>query len=197
MIANDPAQLPQDFGGPDSTLDALLARVAEGDTVALAALYDRSSTMVYSVAVRILSNAEDAEEVTVDVYTHIWRSAGTYKATRGTAATWLMMLARSRALDRLRSARARNCVPCNGNRADERLILEPPLACNGSMAPFDQQILMKAALNQLPEGDRELLRLAFFGGLSHSELASTLKLPLGTVKTRIGTAVSRLRELIR
>jgi RNA polymerase sigma-70 factor (ECF subfamily) len=197
MSANDPAHPPQHPCGVDPSLDVLLARVAEGDTGALAALYDRSSTMVYSVAVRILSNAADAEEVTVDVYTYLWRSAGNYKAARGTAATWLMMLARSRALDRLRSARARNCVPCNGNRAHERLTLGAPLACNRSMAPFDEQIFMKAALNQLPKDDRELLEMAFFAGLSHSELASTLKLPIGTVKTRIGTAVSRLRELIR
>jgi RNA polymerase sigma-70 factor (ECF subfamily) len=196
MSANDPAHMPQHSCGTDPSLDVLLARVAEGDTGALAALYDRSSTMVYSVAVRVLSNAEDAEEVTVDVYTYIWRSAGSYKAARGTAATWLMMLARSRALDRLRSSRARHCVPCNGNRAHERLTLGASLACSRSMA-LDEQIFMKAALNQLPKGDRELLEMAFFAGLSHSELASTLKLPIGTVKTRIGTAVSRLRELTR
>jgi RNA polymerase sigma-70 factor (ECF subfamily) len=103
------------------------------------------------------------------------------------------MLARSRALGRRRStSAANNAANRNHSQSVERLF-----DCNTSMAPCDQRIFVKAALNQLPIMDRELIELAFFSGLSHPELAATLNLPLGTVKSRIRTAISRLRDLIQ
>jgi RNA polymerase sigma-70 factor (ECF subfamily) len=177
-------------------VDVLLGRVAEGDSLALTALYEASSTIVYSVAQRILGNTADAEEVTFDVYTYVWRSASTYDQTRGTAVTWLIMLARSRALDK-RRGRARNSFCGNDSGAVERLPLETSDACSRLLPVSDQQIFMKAALDQLPNKDRELVELAFFSGLSHTELALELSIPLGTVKSRIRKALSRLRDLSR
>jgi RNA polymerase sigma-70 factor (ECF subfamily) len=174
----------------------LLGRVADGDSLALTALYEASSTIVYSVAQRILGNTADAEEVTIDVYTYVWRSARTYDPARGTALTWLIMLARSRALDKRRGRRRINFFG-NDSGAVERLTLEASDACSRLLPVCDHQIFMKAALDQLPREDRDLMELAFFSGLSHTELALELSIPLGTVKSRIRRTLSRLRHLSR
>ena len=191
---DNPVESSTSIANGEPTWDALLARVAAGDGLALGVLYDGSSTIVYSVALRILGKTADAEEVTIDVYTYLWRSAATYDPDRGTVATWLIMLTRSRALGRLRTVRAANRT--NGAAgADQPLLVIGPVR-NGSMPACDRQILMDAALNHLPGSDRELISLAFFKGLSHTELAEALDMPLGTVKTRIRAAMLRLLDLV-
>jgi RNA polymerase sigma-70 factor, ECF subfamily len=179
---------------PEQPWSTLLRRVAERETAALATLYDETSPLVYSVALAILSNTEDAEEITVDVYAYVWQSAGTYDSGRGTVTTWLIMLARSRAIERLRKRMARKDGG-NRNTAIERLP-SSSVACNASVAGRDRMILIQTALHHLPTKDQELIRDAFFSGCSHSELASKLNIPLGTVKTRIRTILSHLRNLL-
>ena len=192
-----PIHVPEGHGNTQPSWDELLGRVADGDSVALATLYDHSSTIIYSIARRILTNSADAEEITVDVYTYVWRSARTYNPARGNVATWLIMLARSRAFERLRKVRDRNSGTGNYSGAVERLASETARGGNHSIAACDRQIFMNAALRQLRPDDRQLIELAFFSGLSHTEMASQLNVPLGTVKTRIRTALLRLRDLSR
>lgn len=167
-------------------------KAALGDEAALGTLYDESSGLVYSVALRILGRPEDAEEVTLDVYSQVWRSAGTFDAARGSVPAWLITMARSRAIDRLRSYDKRVRF--------EELNDPPPDASASGPSPEEatysrqQQVLVESALGSLSPEQREVIRLAYFSGLSHSELAERLGLPVGTVKTRIRLGMMKLRE---
>lgn len=171
-----------------------LERAATGDEQAFAGLYDESSGLVHSVALRILGNAADAEEVTLEVYTHVWRSAGDFDAGRGSVCGWLAMLARSRAIDRLRSGATR--------RASERelpeafAIVDPGILPDEAGSASERRRFIQAALGSLSAEQRQAIELAYFSGLSHSELAAKLGQPLGTVKTRIRLAMMKLRELL-
>ncbi len=174
--------------------DELVLRAAEGDQGALAVLYEQSSSLVYGLALRILGRPEDAEEVTLDVYSQVWKQASRFDRRRGNARSWLMVLTRSRAIDHLRSSIRYQC--------------ESPLeTVVGSLAsnaknPEEQAVSnqrsrrVREALTSLPQTQRDAIELAFFSGLSHSEVAKTLSRPLGTVKTRIRTGMSRLREFL-
>lgn len=169
-----------------------LGRSAAGDQSALAALYDESSRLVYSMAVRLLGDVADAEEVTMDVYTQVWRAAAAYDSSRGSVAAWLITLARSRAIDRIRSR--------SGRRNNETAFPETfDLASEGTSPERQTEEMQRrhrvtAALQTLPPEQREVVRLAFFAGLTHSELAARLQQPLGTVKTRLRTGMMKLRE---
>jgi RNA polymerase sigma-70 factor (ECF subfamily) len=170
-----------------SHLEGVRARRQE----ALAALYDESSSLVYTIVFRIVGNREDAEEVTLDVYSQVWRSASGYQADRGTVTGWLTVLARSRAIDRLR-ARARS-------RTDEgietvRETPDPGSTPEQRTITAEERARVRAALAGLPEEQRRLLELACYGGFTQSELAARLELPLGTVKTRMRLGMMRLRE---
>ena len=170
----------------------LLAVCAEGDQTALASLYDQSSALVYSLALRMLADSGDAEEVTIDVYHQVWRAARSYDSSRGSVTSWLVTLARNRAIDRLRSraVRARS---------------EEPIAKHSDVLSFaagpDEATLagqcrkrILAAMAALSPEQREAIELAFFSGLTHAELAGRLRQPLGTVKTRIRLGMMKLRE---
>jgi len=179
---------------PDARWSAYLAAAARGDQSALAALYDESSSLVHGVVQRILLNPADAEEVTLDVYTQIWRGASDFDPQRGAAPAWILMLARSRALDRLRSRQRRTGpetpidpalpLPATGAQPEELALLG------------QQRRQMRLALAALADEQREAIELAYFGGLSHTELAEKLGQPLGTVKTRIRLGMTKLRQLL-
>lgn len=169
-----------------------LARTATGDEVAFGSLYDETNVLVYSLAVRILGNEEDAEEVTLDVYNQVWRIAKTFTPERGSVTAWLLTLARTRSLDKLRarSSRQRNVEPIPEQ-------FDPPSGISTpeeQTAHSEQRRLVMQALSQLPEEQRKPLELAYFQGLSHSELADALGEPLGTIKTRIRLGMMKLRE---
>ena len=170
----------------------LVRRVAAGDEQAISELYDVSSRLVYSVALRILGAAADAEEVTLDVYTQIWRSAGSFDPARGTVTAWLVNLARSRAIDRLRSAASRARREHGSveffDLADQTA--DPEMAA----ASRQQRKIVLAALEELGAEQREAIGLAYFSDLSHSEIAGRLGLPLGTIKTRIRLGMMKLRD---
>jgi RNA polymerase sigma-70 factor (ECF subfamily) len=166
-----------------------IRRAAEGDESALGNLYDESKSLVYGIAMRVLSDKADAEEVTLDVFTQVWRNAREYDQSRGSPSAWLVLLARSRAIDRVRSRAARSRVeePLEGQfsvgqPADEILWLQ------------QERRRIHKALETLGSEQRSLIELAFFSGYTHSELASRLNLPLGTVKTRIRLAISKLKD---
>jgi RNA polymerase sigma-70 factor, ECF subfamily len=174
---------------------ATIRRIAEGEQDALGEFYDATSPLVLGLVRRIVGDLPTAEEITLDVYMQVWRLAGTYARDRGAPITWLLMLARSRAIDHLRS-RAR--------RAKE---LERPIqtafdhshpdpnpetaAISGSRRLIIQKVLAGLAPEQL-----EVLQLAFFEGLSHGEIAGRTGIPLGTIKSRIRTGMVRMRGLL-
>jgi RNA polymerase sigma-70 factor (ECF subfamily) len=173
----------------------LIRLVAEARTEALSELYDRYSRLVYSLALHILRDPASAEEVTQDVFFRIWEKAETYRVEQARVSTWLTSIARNRSIDLLRRREIR---PEGHSQAWEDL---PPGAipvANG-YAPEDlaernlQAQRVRAAMVDLPPEQRQALTLAFFNGLSHSEIAEALGEPLGTVKTRIRMAMQKLR----
>lgn len=171
---------------------AALARMARGDDGGLAELYDRHSRMVYSLALRILQDRAEAEDIVQEVFTQAWNQAARYDTSRGAVAAWLVMLARSRAIDRLRAKRARP-----DNTADQGALLNIPdrgLPQDVRLLSAEQVKKLQTALQELPALQRVALELAYYEGLTHAEIAEKLEEPLGTVKTRIRQAVLRLRE---
>ena len=178
----------------DQEWTGLLARIAAGDQPALAEFYDASSAKVFGLAMRILADRTAAEEVTMDVYTQVWRRASTYDTERGTPGSWLMMLAKTRAIDRFRSSyleRGRQ-VPL-----DQAAELPGDAATPEQYsADLERQRLVQEAMASLSAEQRQAIALAYYWGLSQSEIAERLKLPLGTVKTRMRLGMIRLREVL-
>ena len=174
---------------------ALVRAVAEGSADALGRLYDRHAGAVYGLAKRILARPEDAEEVVQDVFAQLWRDAPKYDANRASVTGWIMVLTRTRAIDRLRARRAR---PDQENLQNVAL---PSLVAAGD-DPEHAAISVEAAqkirlaFGALPETLRTLIELAYFQGLTHSEIAGQTGVPLGTVKTRLRTAVASLRLVL-
>lgn len=170
-------------------------RCAARDESALAALYDESSQLAYSIALRILQDEADASEVVLDVYKQVWDSAARFDDRRGSAAAWIVILARRRAMDRRRFRTARMRTAAKLEEWPDVMSSEPSPE---SLAMASQSTRsVKRALAAVPWEQRQALELAFFAGLTHSEIAGRLGEPLGTVKTRIRLAVSRLRGLLK
>jgi RNA polymerase sigma-70 factor (ECF subfamily) len=178
--------------------------MAERDDNALGALYDRWVTTVHALAFRILADRDEAEEAVEDTFWQLWRQAASYETTRGSVATWIMTVARSRALDRRRGiARRRtesfaDSVPADNAAASKSVRLDAVAATSDDPAESaiasERRALVSAALSELPAEQREAMDLTYFGGLSQSEIAERTGLPLGTVKTRVRLAVQKLRE---
>ncbi|MBZ5606069.1 MAG: sigma-70 family RNA polymerase sigma factor [Acidobacteriia bacterium] len=173
---------------------AYIERCARGDQAALGALYDETSRVIYGIALRMLGEPADAEEVTLDVYSQAWRSAGSYSDRRGSVATWLVMLARSRAIDRLRSkacrARIEEPIPKSADYASPIPGPEEEIEWNR------QRRRVQAAIDSLPAEQKQALDLAVFSGLTHTELAAALNQPLGTVKSRVRLGMMKIREVL-
>jgi RNA polymerase sigma-70 factor (ECF subfamily) len=171
---------------------AYLRRIAAGDPSALSALYDHSSGVIFGLALRVLGSEADAEEVAIDVYAQVWRTAGSYDPLRGSVMSWLSTIARSRAIDRLRSLRA-------AGRSQPLEEAEPLLTETDSEGAALRRLDLKrahAAVAGLPEDQRRAVALAYFSGMSHSEIASRLDVPVGTVKTRIRLGMMKLRDVL-
>ena len=181
---------------------AALGKMAGGDGAALAEIYDRHARPVYSLALRILQDAADAEDIVQEVFAQAWRQAPKYDPRRGAPAAWLLTMARSRAIDRLRARRARPEAAVRPALLDERGKQDAPEIPDSSALP-DAQLLsaeqvarVRKALEDLPVLQRVALELAFYEGLTHVEIAERLEQPLGTVKTRIRVAMLRLRDAL-
>ncbi len=170
----------------------LLKAIAEKDETALAQIYDRYRVILFGLLMRILNNREEAEDVLQEVFLQVWRRAADFDENRGRPFTWLVTLARSRGIDRLRSLAARERVAVAGAReaADE--------VSDAASDAFrsEQRGLVTTALAQLPDEQKRPLMLAYFEGLTQSEIATHLGAPLGTVKTRMRTGMLKLRELL-
>lgn len=177
---------------------SLLTRIVKGDQQAFSQLYDHSSTLLYTLAFRILGNREEADELLQDVYLEVWRKVARYDVGRGTPVAWLITLTRSRAIDRLRARAAR------GYQANTTLDeLSATTLRDSGPSPFetqaDQELRMAvgSAMTTLPPAQQHAIELAYYEGLSHQEIAAKLNQPLGTVKTRIKLGMSKLRDTLR
>ncbi len=171
--------------------DAILVRrVDAGDADALRLMYERYGAIVFGMTYRLLGDRQAAEECTQDVFVSLWRTARTYDPERARVSTWLFTIARNRAIDATRRRAARPVDPHEKIWAAD---VSPDTADLVSAA--DDAARLAAAMAELPDPQREALSLAYFDGLSHSEIAERLQLPVGTVKGRIRLALDRLRAL--
>jgi RNA polymerase sigma-70 factor (ECF subfamily) len=179
----------------DQNWVVLIKGIAEGDQSAMATLYDSTSKLVFGLVLRILQDRETAEEVLLDVYTQVWRQATSYDAQRGTPLAWLMTIARSRALDRLRSGwqERQRKEPLDAVSEARDLASNP----EEMTVSAERQRLVRQALGMLSPEQREVIELAYYSGLSHSEIAAQLGQPLGTVKTRTRLGLMKLREALK
>ena len=176
---------------------ALLARVADGDSRALDALYDRYARVVYGVALRILGEAEPAEDVVQETFWRVWRRARTFESGRGKVAAWIFGIAHNLSVDELRRQRSRprpvydtDTTPVLRGREDSRLDVV------ADALEKERGRLIESALQNISADQREAIELAYFGGLSQSEIAERLQSPIGTIKTRIRLGLRKLRDLL-
>jgi RNA polymerase sigma-70 factor (ECF subfamily) len=184
-----------DDGGDQARADRRAVElVARGEVDALGELYDRHARLVYSLALRIVTDQADAEEVVQDVFTQVWRQSARYDGSRATVMGWLLMTTRARAIDRLRARQSRPDM-----RAGDRDLRDTPTAIpSQETQATDLEIAqaLKAALDTLSDTLRAPIELAYYEGLSHAEIAERLGKPLGTVKTYLRTALMRLRVVL-
>jgi RNA polymerase sigma-70 factor (ECF subfamily) len=173
----------------------LVRAIAEGSADALAELYDRHAALVFGLARRITGQQEDAEEVVQDVFAQVWRQADRYQDGRASVVAWLVMLARTRAIDRLRARTARP-DSATTQSAESVVVVSLDRTPEQKVLSGEEARRIRRTLDTLPDSQRALIDLAYFEGLTHSEIASREGLPLGTVKTRLRTALASLREAI-
>src|SRR5580658_2220679 len=163
----------------------LVARIRAGDQQAMSELYDRYSKVVYAVALRVLQDAGAAEDILQDVFLQLWRNPDAFDASRGSLAAWLAVISRHRSIDRLRQRRPEtdieDCVIAGGpdlrDETERTLVIEK----------------VRGVLEQMNPDQRKVLELAFFQGLTHTEIAEKTGQPLGTIKTRIRSGLQHLR----
>lgn len=177
--------------GVSEKLTQLIAAIALGDEGALTALYDITRRQVYGLTLSILKDTALAEEVTLDVYLQVWREAARYQAERGSPLAWLVTLARSRALDRRRTVKSKH------EQAKDKWPNEDmDFSLDEGAIDAERAHYVHAAIARLTPEQRQAVALAYFEGLSHSEIAVRLAIPLGTVKTRIRQGMLRLQEIL-
>jgi RNA polymerase sigma-70 factor, ECF subfamily len=172
------------------TDEQLLLAIAARDEESLAFLYDKYKVILFSVILRILNNREEAEDVLQEIFLQVWQKAKDFDESRGRGFTWLVTLSRSRAIDRLRALASRQ------RTADESLIGK-----SDEVASFEEEAIIKQqrvkiakVLSELPEEQQIVLQLAYFEGLSQTEISEKLAVPLGTIKTRMRNATIKLRD---
>jgi RNA polymerase sigma-70 factor (ECF subfamily) len=166
---------------------ALVMAIRGGDQGAMAALYDRFSSIVYAVALRVLQDAGAAEDVLQDIFMQLWRNPGAFDASRGNMGAWLAVIARNRAIDALRRRRPENDI------ADVIVSVEPDMVSEADRARAMDKV--RGALQGMPAHQRSALEMAYFEGLTHAEIAEKTGEPLGTIKTRIRAGLISLRKV--
>jgi RNA polymerase sigma-70 factor (ECF subfamily) len=174
-------------GGPDPDVETVRA-VARGDRAALAILYDRYSPIMFALALRIVRERREAEDLLHDVFLEVWRTAKDYDPDRGRVRTWLTIRMRSRALDLQKSARV------SRNVGDDSVL--DRVASDTDIADSPDRARVRKALGDLPPEQRQVLELGYFEGLSCSEIAEKLGTPIGTVKSRVAAALGKLRQYL-
>jgi RNA polymerase sigma-70 factor (ECF subfamily) len=175
------------------TLEELIAASARGDEQAFAQLYDQTSARVYGMVLRVIRDAAQSAEVTQDIYLEVWRQSARFDSSRGAVLPWLLMIAHRRAVDRVRAAQS-------------AILRDDKYAVLNDERPYDsvsEQVQssleaqrVRKVLQDLTPAQREAVNLAYFGGYTHSEVSELLKIPLGTVKTRIRDGLIRMRDAL-
>jgi RNA polymerase sigma-70 factor, ECF subfamily len=177
---------------PEQDWAALVQSIAAGDELALHALYERAHRIVFTLIMQITANRETAEELTIDVFHDVWRRAARYDAANGTVLGWVMNQARSRAIDRLRFENRKKRSPCDDMQPLAEVAADP---CD-VLELREQRESLRAALAVLTPDERQAIETTFFAGQTHAEAAARLKQPLGTIKTRIRSALHKLRHVL-
>jgi RNA polymerase sigma-70 factor, ECF subfamily len=179
-------------------LPALLPAVARGEIAAFEALFDRYSGTLYALLLRILGSPEDAQEVLQESFVKVWTNAKMFDAGRGSEVAWLISIARSRGIDKLRSRRIRVDRENDAGReiSIQSSFVEKTTGADEAIRS-EERIAVRGALAELPEAQRIALELAYFEGLSQTEIAERLGEPLGTVKTRMQLGMKKLRDRLR
>lgn len=189
LMAPDPAREIEST--VPASKEELLGRVAQGDEKAFGELYDLIASRVLGLVQRLLVDHAQSEEVTQEIFLEIWQTASRYEALRGGASTWIMTMAHRRAVDRIRSSQA-------GRNRDTRIGIRDLAVEYDQVAEIVEVRIeherVEKAMSRLTELQRQAVSLAYYGGYSHSEVAELLRIPLGTVKTRLRDGMIRLRD---
>jgi RNA polymerase sigma-70 factor (ECF subfamily) len=170
--------------------EALVEAVARADESALAELYDRFGRVAYGLAYKVLQDAALAEDAVQEAFVQVWRGAGAYQPARGKASTWLLTFVHRRAVDLVRREEKRRIVPADPGPQ------RPESGADEAAEVRSRREIVQEALRQLPAEQREAIELAYYGGMTQSELAAHLEQPLGTIKSRMFTGLQRLRVLL-
>lgn len=200
MMSSPPQDDTQPADAPNvATDEQLMERIAQGDRGSFEALYELYSPLLYSICLRILRNPSDAQPVLHDVFWEVWRLAKRFDPERGTPRTYLMTLARSRSIDRLRGDRRRTATLQQAQSLgectlEERMLTDEP--ASNAMRSENGELLGRA-LQTLTSAQQSVLQCAYFEGLTHCEIAEKLDLPLGTVKTNIRQSLIKLRKVLK
>jgi RNA polymerase sigma-70 factor (ECF subfamily) len=168
---------------------ALVSAIRAGDPGAMALLYDRYGSVVYSVALRVLGDTGSAEDVLQEVFMQLWRNPNAFDSSRGNLAPWLAVIARNRAIDSIRKRHPETDI------ADVVISVEPDMAGDAERGRAMEKV--RGALSSMPAAQRSALEMAYFEGLSHSEIAAKTGEPLGTIKTRIRSGLLSLRKVFQ
>jgi RNA polymerase sigma-70 factor (ECF subfamily) len=177
---------------PEQDWAAIVQSIAAGDQLALHELYERAHRIVFTLIMRITANRETAEELTIDVFHDVWRRASHYDPANGTVLGWIMNQARSRAIDRLRFESRKK----RSHDGDAQLLAGVAADPRDALELHEQEELLRAALTALTPDERRAIETTFFAGLTHAEAAVRLNQPLGTIKTRIRSALHKLRQAL-
>ncbi len=174
----------------------LLRRIAAQDRDALGEFYDQTARPLFSIACRMLGNVADAEEVIQDVFVQIWTKAGQFDAQKGQPFHWVLTLTRNRCIDGLRTRQRRSRIMVDLGDEPELDQAAEPASVDAPLAGNDAAII-QSVVNDLPKDQRQAIEMAFFGGLTHQEIAESLNEPIGTIKARIRRGMLKLREALR
>jgi RNA polymerase sigma-70 factor (ECF subfamily) len=177
---------------PESEWEGLVQAIAAGDQHALRALYERAHRIAFTLIMRITGNRETAEELTLDVFHDVWRRAATYDRAGGSVLGWILNQARSRAIDRLRFEQRKKRVDPHAGHS----LPPPPAGADDVLEHTDQALQLQKALAVLTENERQAIEAAYFSELTYAEVAARLTQPLGTIKTRIRSGLSKLRQAL-
>jgi len=179
---------------PEKSQAELLRRIAAQDREALAQLYDEIVGVLFATAIRILGDPLEAEEVVQDVFVQIWNKAGTFDLALGAPFHWALGITRNRCIDRLRARKRRALLFSDIGEMWDSTASEP--AVEGALS-VDELAAVRSAVASLPQEQRQAIEMAFFGGMTHPEIAEALREPLGTIKARIRRGMLRLRERLQ
>jgi RNA polymerase sigma-70 factor (ECF subfamily) len=189
--------LPTLVSATDADDQLLIAAVARGESHALEVLYDRYSGVVYRLAFRMLKHREQSEEIVQEVFWRVWRRSGSFERERGRVAQWIFGIAHNLCIDEMRRMRARpNPVYDDEDHPVIQQLIDDQVDVPAAAWASEQRRVIVSALSSLPSAQREAIELAYFGGLSHQEIADQLDRPLGTIKTRVRLGLQKLSSIL-